>query len=494
MDKERPPKPEQSWLTEETWTRLVDLEDAMPEVFGGIKDDVTRTPIYIALGENELRINPEHGGDMSYEYPDGKPAVDDEDVHIGQWDSRLSSFSKLLMIKTFADERVVPAIQDFVILNIGKAFVENPPTNISDLYVNMTAASPLVFVLSTGSDPMGAFQRFAAEKEYTARVHAISLGQGQGPVAQRLIEGAIVSGDWVFLQNCHLAKSWMNRLEEIVKGFNEPGAKLHKDFRLFLSAMPSPFFPVSVLQNSVKVTNEPPKGLRANIRRAFAEIEAGPFEEHELKMDWRRIVFGICFFHAILQERKKFGPLGWNIKYEFNDTDRECCLLNLDLFCKGARIPWDALTYITGLITYGGRVTDAWDQRCLDAILVRFFAPVTLSSTYKYSSSGVYFAPQADKLTGYQDYIESLPLVDEPEIFGMHENANLAFSRNETATVVNTILDLQPLATGGSGGTSTDDIVKDMAEAILAKLDITLDIEEGKASLFELDHKGKSIQ
>ena len=54
-----------------------------------------------------------------------------------------------------------------------------------------------------------------------------------------------------------------------------------------------------------KVTNEPPKGLRANIRRAFAEIEPAPFEEHELKLDWRRIVFGICFFHAILQERKK---------------------------------------------------------------------------------------------------------------------------------------------------------------------------------------------
>ena len=74
-------------------------------------------------------------------------------------------------------------------------------------------------------------------------------------------------------------------------------------------------------------------------------------------------VFSLCFFHAILQERKKFGPLGWNIKYEFNDSDRECCLLNLDLFCKGGKIPWDALTYITGSITYGGRVTDSWDQR-----------------------------------------------------------------------------------------------------------------------------------
>lgn len=82
-------------------------------------------------------------------------------------------------------------------------------------------------------------------------------------------------------------------------------------------------------------------------------------------------------------------------------------------------------------------------------------------------------------------------MTDEPEIFGMHENANLAFSRNETATVVGTILDLQPLASGGSGGQSTDDVVKDMAEAILAKIDILLDIEEGKQSLFDLDRKGK---
>ena len=96
-------------------------------------------------------------------------------------------------------------------------------------------------------------------------------------------------------------------------------------------------------------------------------------------------------------------------------------------------------------------------------------------------------------LSFYQNYIESLPLTDEPEIFGMHENANLAFSRNETATVVGTILDLQPLASGGSGGQSTDDVVKDMAEAILAKIDILLDIEEGKQSLFDLDRKGNDF-
>ncbi len=65
-------------------------------------------------------------------------------------------------------------------------------------------------------------------------------------------------------------------------------------------------------------------------------------------MKWRRMIFGICFFHAVILERKKFGPLGWNIKYEFNDSDRECALLNLQMFCNEGKIPWDALIYITG--------------------------------------------------------------------------------------------------------------------------------------------------
>ena len=71
-------------------------------------------------------------------------------------------------------------------------------------------------------------------------------------------------------------------------------------------------------------------GLRANMRRAFTELSAELFETHSmlygtscsgmlfcsvvLGVTWRKLVFGLCFFHAIIQERKKFGPLGWNIK------------------------------------------------------------------------------------------------------------------------------------------------------------------------------------
>ena len=97
--------------------------------------------------------------------------------------------------------------------------------------------------------------------------------------------------------------------------------------------------------------------------------------------------------------------------------------------------------------------------RCLDAILVRFFAPNTLAADYKFSGSPVYYAPQEPTLKGFQDYIEQLPLTDEPEIFGMHENANLAFLRQETAAIIDTVLGLQPVSSGSSGGMSSDEQV-----------------------------------
>jgi len=69
-------------------------------------------------------------------------------------------------------------------------------------------------------------------------------------------------------------------MENLVKELSEKPDDIHEEYRFFLSSMPSKTFPVSVLQNSVKVTNEPPKGLRANMRRAFTEITPQYFEEN----------------------------------------------------------------------------------------------------------------------------------------------------------------------------------------------------------------------
>ncbi|KAJ8965675.1 hypothetical protein NQ314_003957 [Rhamnusium bicolor] len=319
----------------------------------------------------------------------------------------LGDFSlKLMLIKTLQEEKLVFAITEFVKIKLGQVFIESPQVSFSTLYQDTSNAVPLIFVLSSGSDPFGAFQRFAADMGFKDKLKSISLGQGQGPVAEKLIRDALETGDWIFLQNCHLATSWMLAMERIVLRIAEDSNKLNKQFRLYMSSMPSKAFPVSVLQNSVKVTNEPPKGLRANVRRAFTDMLEDFFEGHPLEQDWRSMLFGLCMFHAVIQERKKFGPLGWNIIYEFNDSDREFAFNTLKMFCAEGFIPWDALEYLTGEITYGGRVTDCWDLRCLKTILKIFFAPVILKRGYVYSKSGTYFCPTFNKLQDYRDFID----------------------------------------------------------------------------------------
>uniref|UniRef100_A0A8C3IXY3 Dynein axonemal heavy chain 6 n=1 Tax=Chrysemys picta bellii TaxID=8478 RepID=A0A8C3IXY3_CHRPI len=405
------------------------------------------------VGCLEIRVNPE-----TSETYDSEPAPSAEQTEEekkegtvkASWDTRLSMFQKLIIVKSFMEEKVVSALTEFVIENLGKQFIENPPVDLGTLYQDMSSSTPLVFILSTGSDPMGAFQRFAKERGYSERVRSISLGQGQGPIAEKLIKDAMKTGNWVFLQNCHLAVSWMLAMEELIKSFTEP-------------SMSFSFY------NTICFPEGSAKSEVCFCLSWGNKAYTSPLAKVSLSVLNKVILFSFAF-NLIFKERKKFGPLGWNICYEFNDSDRECALLNLNLYCQEGKIPWDALTYITGEITYGGRVTDTWDQRCLRTVLKRFFAPETLEYDYKYSESGIYFAPMADSLQDYKDYIENFPLIDDPEIFGMHENANLAFQRKETSTLITTILEVQPRSTAQGSGKSNDEIVQELASTILTKL------------------------
>lgn len=98
----------------------------------------------------------------------------------------------------------------------GRFFIEPPSTALDLIYKDIDIKTPLIFILSKGADPTAALVRFTKDKEMMEKFNVISLGQGQGPKAEEMIQMAKKEGEWVVLQNCHLAKSWMPKLEIIV--------------------------------------------------------------------------------------------------------------------------------------------------------------------------------------------------------------------------------------------------------------------------------------
>ena len=119
---------------------------------------------------------------------------------------------------------------------------------------------------------------------------------------------AMERGTWIMLQNCHLAASWMPKLEAIVEQYDPD--TMHRDYRLWLTSMPSEKFPVSILQNSVKMTVEPPRGVKANLNMCYLNETDAHLDNSPKPVEFKKCLFAICFFHALLQDRRKFGPLG----------------------------------------------------------------------------------------------------------------------------------------------------------------------------------------
>ncbi|ENN83120.1 hypothetical protein YQE_00519, partial [Dendroctonus ponderosae] len=229
------------------------------------------------------------------------------------FNSTMDDFQKMIVLKSLRPDKVTNAMQDYLSQKLGQQFIEPQSSDLSAMFKESGPAVPLIFVLSTGTDPAADLYKFADRMKMGKRMFSISLGQGQGPRAERMIKEAVEAGSWVFFQNCHLAPSWMPSLERIIEII--PPDVVHRDFRIWLNSTPSPHFPVSILQNGSKMTVEPPSGIKANILRAclnqVADFSDFMQSDNRKAPDFKLLTFSLCLFHGVLLERPKFGPLGF---------------------------------------------------------------------------------------------------------------------------------------------------------------------------------------
>ena len=231
---------------------------------------------------------------------------DSSDTHAeklpGKWEAELDPMQKLCVLRSVRPDKVVPGMELYVKRSIGEKFVLPPPFDLATSFKDSNNVLPIVFVLSPGADPYGYLYKFADEMKFSKKLSNISLGQGQGPIAEKLINMACDRGQWVMLQNCHLCPSWMPRLEAIVEQYKPD--EIHRDYRLWLTSMPSEKFPVSVLQNSVKMTLEPPRGVRLNLNGSYNDFTDSYLESQGAKAaPFKKLLYAACFFHAMLQDR-----------------------------------------------------------------------------------------------------------------------------------------------------------------------------------------------
>lgn len=264
------------------------------------------------------------------------------------------------------------------------------------------------------------------------------------------------------LANCHLLATWLKvYLEKTLELMQKP----HKDFRLWLTTNPTDRFPLGILQKSLKVVTEPPDGLKLNMKAIMSKIDENSLNSCP-HTAYKSLVYVVSFFHSIILDRRKYGKIGWNVSYDFNESDFNISSSLLSMYLRKAydakdeTIPWNSLKYLIGEAMYGGRVTDSFDRRVLVTYLDEYMGDFLFDKNREFlfaeAQEFKYEIPKQLNQEGFQNMIDKLPLINSPIVFGLHPNAEITYFTNSAKLIWDNLLQLRSSGGGAVGGMDKD--------------------------------------
>ena len=409
-------------------------------------------------------------------------------------------FQKMMVLRCLRPDRMASALNSFIrkVLPKGDSYVDCDSTLngleiLDQALTDSTPKTPIYFILSPGANVVADLDNMALKYGFEKGVsyHNVSMGQGQDVVAMSCLEAAHRNGYWVILNNVHLMPRWLTELEKKLDEYATEGS--HEKFRIFLTSDPSSSIPIGILSRCIKLTNEPPAGLKANLKRAWCFFSKEYIEDADSKT--KSILFGLCHFHSVMMERKMFGPMGFNMKYPFSIgdlRDSATCLQNYMDNSGGGKIPWQDLKYIFGEIMYGGHIVNDFDRLLANEYLNFYMKEELLDETEMYpfaeDEKGVSFlCPAPTTFNKYIEHIDNNMGNETPIAFGLHPNAEIEFRTQQSVTLFKTLLELQPReASSGEGVATPQQVAENVANELLEKFaEKIFDIEDLIRSLDE---------